>query len=208
MNATAYKRVPGIVTIAEESTSWPGVTRPTFIGGLGFPVNPEIRVVGDLAAVYEFCRHWQEHRHDLGYDIDGCVVKVDSLAQREVLGFTARAPRWAIAFKFPPEERTTLLRDIQVSVGRTGRTTPFAVLEPVFVGGSTVSRLIALHMEPGKPIDLDALWRSLGVSQQGGRIVFDDAAPLARQHQSVGPNLNSVRRAEASLVEFSGDQQQ
>ena len=98
----------------------------------------------DLAAVYEFCRHWQEHRHDLGYDIDGCVVKVDSLAQREVLGFTARAPRWAIAFKFPPEERTTLLRDIQVSVGRTGRTTPFAVLEPVFVGGSTVG-MATLH---------------------------------------------------------------
>jgi DNA ligase (NAD+) len=74
------------------------------------------------------------------------VVKVDSLAQREQLGFTSRAPRWAIAFKFPPEERTTILRDIQVSVGRTGRTTPFAVLEPVFVGGSTVG-MATLHNE-------------------------------------------------------------
>ncbi len=109
-------------------------------------MNPEIRVVDDLDGVYAFCRHWQEHRHDLAYEIDGAVVKVDSLAQRELLGFTSRAPRWAIAFKFPPEERTTVLRDIQVSVGRTGRTTPFAVLEPVFVGGSTVG-MATLHNE-------------------------------------------------------------
>jgi DNA ligase (NAD+) len=115
-----------------------------FLRHLGFPVNPEIRVLDDLGAVYEFCAHWQQHRHDLGYEIDGVVVKVDDLAQREVLGFTSRAPRWAIAYKFPPEERTTLLRDIQISVGRTGRVTPFAVLEPVFVGGSTVG-MATLH---------------------------------------------------------------
>jgi DNA ligase (NAD+) len=114
------------------------------LGALGFPVNPEIRVVDDLDAVHAYCRHWQEHRHDLGYEIDGVVVKVDDLAQREQLGFTSRAPRWAIAFKFPPEERTTILRDIQVSIGRTGRATPFAVLEPVFVGGSTVG-MATLH---------------------------------------------------------------
>ena len=113
---------------------------------LGFPVNPEIRTVDDLDSVQAFCRHWQQHRHDLGYDIDGVVVKVDSLEQRELLGYTSRAPRWAIAFKFPPEERTTILRDIQVSVGRAGRTTPFAVLEPVFVGGSTVA-MATLHNE-------------------------------------------------------------
>ena len=115
-----------------------------YLRSLGFPVNPEIRVVDDLAGVFEYCQHWQEHRHTLPYEIDGAVVKVDSLAQRETLGFTSRAPRWAIAFKFPPEERTTILRDIQVSVGRTGRTTPFAVLEPVFVGGSTVA-MATLH---------------------------------------------------------------
>ncbi len=117
-----------------------------FLEGLGLPVNPEVRVVDDLAAVYAFARHWQEHRHDLPYEIDGVVAKVDQLAQRELLGFTSRAPRWAIAFKFPPEERTTILRDIQVSVGRTGRTTPFAVLDAVFVGGSTV-RMATLHNE-------------------------------------------------------------
>ncbi|MFM7687211.1 MAG: NAD-dependent DNA ligase LigA [Actinomycetota bacterium] len=117
-----------------------------FLDVVGFPVNPEIRRVGTLDEVYQFCRHWQAHRHDLPYEIDGVVVKVDSLEQREQLGFTSRAPRWAIAFKFPPEERTTLLRDIHVSVGRTGRATPFAVLEPVFVGGSTVG-MATLHNE-------------------------------------------------------------
>jgi len=111
---------------------------------LGFPINPKIKVVEDLAGVIKFCQHWQEQRHTLPYEIDGAVVKVDSLAQREILGHTSRAPRWAIAFKFPPEERTTILRDIKVSVGRTGRTTPFAELEPVFVGGSTVS-MATLH---------------------------------------------------------------
>jgi len=115
-----------------------------YLHDLGFPVNPKIKVVEGLAGVVEFCKHWQENRHTLPYEIDGVVIKVDSLAQRAVLGNTSRAPRWAIAFKFPPEERTTILRDIKVSVGRTGRTTPFAVLEPVFVGGSTVS-MATLH---------------------------------------------------------------
>jgi DNA ligase (NAD+) len=115
-----------------------------YLAALGFPVNPEIRVLDSLDEVGAYCRHWQEHRHQLGYEIDGAVVKVDGLAQREVLGFTSRAPRWAIAYKFPPEERTTVLRDIAVSIGRTGRATPFAVLEPVFVGGSTVG-MATLH---------------------------------------------------------------
>ena len=130
-----------------------GVPPPTthhatleLLGELGFPVNPEIRGMDDLDAVYAYCTDWRDRRHELGYEIDGVVVKIDDLAQREVLGFTSRAPRWAIAFKFPPEERTTVLRDIMVSVGRTGRTTPFAVLEPVFVGGSTVA-MATLHNE-------------------------------------------------------------
>jgi DNA ligase (NAD+) len=117
-----------------------------YIGRLGLPVNPEVRLLDSIEAVAEHCLHWQEHRHSLGYEIDGVVIKVDDLEQRRQLGFTSRAPRWAIAFKFPPEERTTLLRDIQVSVGRTGRATPFAVLEPVFVGGSTVG-MATLHNE-------------------------------------------------------------
>ena len=115
-----------------------------YLRALGFPVNPEVRIVDSLDAVEEFCTHWQNHRNDLPYIIDGVVVKVDDLAQRERLGFTAKAPRWAIAVKFPPEERTTLLRDIKVSIGRTGRATPFAELEPVVVAGSTVS-MATLH---------------------------------------------------------------
>jgi DNA ligase (NAD+) len=89
---------------------------------------------------------FEEHRHELRYQIDGIVVKVDDLDQRLRLGFTSRAPRWAIARKLPPEERTTRLRTIEVSVGRTGRVTPFAVLEPVVVAGSTVA-MATLHNE-------------------------------------------------------------
>ncbi len=112
----------------------------------GVPVNPEVRVLQGLDEVYDYCRHWLEHRHDLPYEIDGVVVKVDDLSQRRELGSTSKAPRWAIAYKFPPEERTTLLRGIMVSIGRTGKATPFAQLEPVFVGGSTVG-LATLHNE-------------------------------------------------------------
>jgi DNA ligase (NAD+) len=115
-----------------------------YLASLGLPVNPETRVFSTLDDVLGHCKHWEEHRHDLGYEIDGVVIKVDDVDQRAQLGFTSRAPRWAIAYKFPPEERTTQLRDIQVSIGRTGRATPFAVLEPVFVGGSTVG-VATLH---------------------------------------------------------------
>jgi DNA ligase (NAD+) len=112
----------------------------------GLPVNPEIKVVHGVDEVFAFCTHWAEHRHDLNYEIDGVVVKVDDLNLQRRLGATSHAPRWAIAFKFPPEERTTKLLRIMVSIGRTGKATPFAVLEPVFVGGSTVG-LATLHNE-------------------------------------------------------------
>ena len=111
---------------------------------LGLPVNPERRRVSTIDDVAAFADHWLEHRHDLDYEIDGAVVKVDRLARQRALGSTAKAPRWAIAYKFPPEERTTKLLEIQVSIGRTGKATPFAVLEPVFVGGSTV-QMATLH---------------------------------------------------------------
>jgi DNA ligase (NAD+) len=117
-----------------------------WLAELGFPINPNVRTFKTLSEVHQFCEHWMQHRHDLDYEIDGAVVKVDDLAQRNELGSTSKAPRWAIAFKFPPEERNTLLKDIMVSIGRTGKATPFAVLEPVFVGGSTVG-LATLHNE-------------------------------------------------------------
>jgi DNA ligase (NAD+) len=117
-----------------------------WLTALGFPVNPHIEPFDDLEAVFAFCERTETNRHSLGYDIDGVVVKVDDLGQRAEMGTTSRAPRWAIAYKFPPEEKSTLLRDIMVSIGRTGRATPFAVLEPVFVGGANVG-MATLHNE-------------------------------------------------------------
>ena len=112
----------------------------------GFPVNPHIELEHGLDEVDRYCRSWLDRRHTLDYEIDGTVVKVNGLAQRRELGSTSRAPRWAIAYKFPPEEKSTKLRDIMVSIGRTGKATPFAVLEPVVVGGAKVS-LATLHNE-------------------------------------------------------------
>ena len=106
----------------------------------GFHVNPDVELCESAEAVRAFCERALERREQLPYEIDGVVVKVNAFAQQEALGFTARAPRWAIAFKFPPEEKTTLLRDITVQVGRTGALTPVAELAPVVVAGSTVAR--------------------------------------------------------------------
>ena len=106
----------------------------------GFSVNPNVARCTSPAEVHEFCANALEHRADLNYDIDGVVVKVDAFDQQSDLGFTARAPRWAIAFKFPPEEKQTVLRDIRIQVGRTGVLTPVAEFDPVTVAGSTIAR--------------------------------------------------------------------
>jgi DNA ligase (NAD+) len=112
----------------------------------GFRVNPDIQLCGSAEEVRAFCRAALERRGDLPYEIDGVVVKVDSFALQVELGFTSKAPRWAIAFKFPPEEKTTVLRDIRVQVGRTGALTPVAEFDPVLVAGSTIARA-TLHNE-------------------------------------------------------------
>ncbi|MEY8437589.1 NAD-dependent DNA ligase LigA [Atopobiaceae bacterium 24-176] len=106
----------------------------------GFSVNPHAKRCESAAAVHEYCAQALASRNDLDYDIDGVVVKVDSFAQQQALGFTSRAPRWAIAFKFPPEEKETVLREIRVQVGRTGFLTPVAEFDPVTVAGSTIAR--------------------------------------------------------------------
>jgi len=110
-----------------------------WLDGLGLPVNDRSARFDDFAAVLDHVQAVEAARHDLDYEIDGVVVKVDDLALQADLGFTARAPRWAVAYKLPPEERTTTLLDIEVSIGPGGQATPFARLEPVFVGGSTVT---------------------------------------------------------------------
>jgi len=128
---------------------WPRPTQSATLALLrkaGFPVSPDSRTVSGLGEVIARCRELAETRHDLPYEIDGVVTKVDDLGLHARLGATSRAPRWAIAFKFPPEERTSKLLTIMVSIGRTGRATPFGQVEPVFVGGSTV-RVATLHNE-------------------------------------------------------------
>ncbi len=110
----------------------------------GLPVSPHRKLVGDLDGVWSYVLHFGEHRHSVEHEIDGVVVKLDGRTVQDQLGSTSRAPRWAIAYKYPPEEVTTTLLDIQVNVGRTGRVTPFGLMEPVLVAGSTVG-MATLH---------------------------------------------------------------
>jgi len=114
------------------------------LAGHGLPTSDRIRLVPDLAGVEDYISYYGDHRHDVEHEIDGVVIKVDDLAIQDRLGATSRAPRWAIAYKYPPEVVRTRLLDIQVNVGRTGRVTPFAVMEPARVAGSTVS-MATLH---------------------------------------------------------------
>jgi DNA ligase (NAD+) len=116
------------------------------MAAFGLPISKNFKVVKKHSEVQKFIDHFGEHRHDLEHEIDGAVVKVNNLRLQESLGFTSRAPKWAIAYKYPPEEVQTKLLDIRVSVGRTGRVTPFAVMEPVTVAGSTVTHA-TLHNE-------------------------------------------------------------
>ncbi|MGA2303109.1 MAG: NAD-dependent DNA ligase LigA [Acidimicrobiales bacterium] len=139
----------GEVEGAPEGSHWPAARQTATLSLLkraGFPVSTDARLVTGVEAVIVRCLELEQARHALAYEIDGVVTKVDDLALHRRLGATSRAPRWAVAFKFPPEERTSKLLGIQVSIGRTGRATPFGRMEPVFVGGSTVE-MATLHNE-------------------------------------------------------------
>jgi DNA ligase (NAD+) len=127
----------------EEKTQWEALQK---LKRLGFRINPESRLCPTIEDVLRYYREWKEKRDSLDYDADGVVVKVNSAAQRETLGSTAKAPRWAIAFKFPARQATTRVNDIIIQVGRTGALTPVAVLEPVKLSGTTISRS-TLHNE-------------------------------------------------------------
>ncbi|MGC1908837.1 MAG: NAD-dependent DNA ligase LigA [Candidatus Dormiibacterota bacterium] len=118
----------------------------SWLGTAGFPVNPHRQLLHSDGEVAQYLEHWREERHQLPYETDGVVLKVDDLGLQQELGADSRRPRWAIAFKFPPEERETTVLEIEVSIGRTGVATPVAVLEPVLVAGSTVERA-TLHNE-------------------------------------------------------------
>ena len=119
----------------------------SWLSDSGFSVNDHVALCSSASEVHAFCEHALGLRDQLDYDIDGVVVKVDSFAQQRALGFTARAPRWAIAFKFPPEEKRTVLREIRIQVGRTGVLTPVAEFDPVSVAGSTIARATLHNMD-------------------------------------------------------------
>src|SRR5699024_1558579 len=128
--------------------------RLQLLSELGFKVNQEWRICSTIEEVIAYVNEWTEKRLDLSYEIDGIVVKVDRLDQQETLGFTARTPRWATAYKFPAMEAVTTLEDVELSVGRTGVVTPTALLKPVFIDGSTVSRATLHNADQIRSLDI------------------------------------------------------
>jgi len=136
-----------------------------WLRGLGFPVSPGLELCSGLAEVEAFIDRWEKRRHDLDYDTDGIVIKVDRGSERAVLGSTSRSVRWAVAYKFPPEGRTTTLLDVVVQVGRTGVLTPVAMLAPAEVAGSTVSRATLHNFDEVMRLDVrvgDTVWVTKG----------------------------------------------
>ncbi|CNF95024.1 polydeoxyribonucleotide synthase [NAD+] [Mycobacterium tuberculosis] len=163
--------------------AWRGGTQPEsqsgayeLMRGWGLPVSDRYKVVGGLDAVREYIDEYGEHRHDPAYEIDGVVVKVDQFALQRRLGSTSRAPRWAIAWKYPPEEVNTRLLDIKVGVGRTGRITPYGVMEPVKVAGSTVDRA-TLH-NAGEVKRKGVLIGDTVVLRKAGDVIPEIVAPV------------------------------
>lgn len=150
----------------------------------GFAVNPNAKRCTSAREVHEFCEQALAHRDELDYDIDGVVVKVDSFASQDALGFTARAPRWAIAYKFPPEEKRTVLREIRIQVGRTGVLTPVAEFDPVVVAGSTIARATLHNIDEIRRKDV----------REGDTIVVHKAGDVIPE--VVGPVLEGALKAE------------
>ena len=128
--------------------------RLSYLADLGFKINKEWKRCETIEEVLQFVSYWTEHRRDLPYEIDGIVIKVDDLQQQEKLGYTARTPRWAIAYKFPATEAVTTIKDVELSVGRTGVVTPTAILEPVFIDGSTVGRATLHNADQIRALDI------------------------------------------------------
>ncbi len=135
----------------QPTTHWEGIQ---YVKELGFKINPNIRLVKNIEGAIEFCKEWETKRFELDYATDGVVIKVNNLAYQNELGFTSRAPKWATAFKFPPEEISTTLRDIEIGIGKTGAVTPVAILEPVNLAGSIVSRASLHNFDEIKRLDI------------------------------------------------------
>src|SRR3984957_20674205 len=163
--------VEGLAAPPERQSGWYDRLR-----SWGLPVSTLYKVVPDLDGVRAYIAHYAEHRHDPPYEIDGVVVKIDELAVQARLGSTSRAPRWAIAYKYPPEEVTTRLLDIRVNVGRTGRVTPFAVMEPVKVSGSTVENATLHNADEVK--SKDVLVGDMVILRKAGDVIPEVLGPV------------------------------
>jgi DNA ligase (NAD+) len=177
------------------------------VSRLGLPVNPEARTGVVAGEVHAYCQHWLHHRHDLDYEIDGVVVKVDDLALRAELGVTAKAPAVGDRLQVPPEERTTKLHSIMVSIGRTGKATPFAQLEPVFVGGSTVA-VATLHNEDQVKAKDVRPWRRRSSSARPATSSPRWSSRSSRSGPRAsrrGPSRRRARAAARGLVRLEGE---
>ena len=172
----------------------------------GFSVNPNVARCTSPAEVHAFCADALAHRGDLDYDIDGVVVKVDGFGQQTDLGFTARAPRWAIAFKFPPEEKTTVLRDIRIQVGRTGVLTPVAEFDPVTVAGSTIARATLHNLDEIRRKDVrvgDTI-----IVHKAGDVIPEVVGPVLDERPACAPEWDMPATCPAcgSPVVHEGDE--
>ena len=139
-----------------------------FLKKLGFNVNPSYKVCKNIDDAIDYCKYWDTLRQDLDYATDGVVIKINNFMLQSELGFTSRAPRWATAFKFPPEEVSTIVKDIEVNVGRSGAVTPVAILEPVFISGSTVQRATLHNFDEIKRLNINI----------GDRVLIKKAAEI------------------------------
>ena len=171
-----------IYTIAEGAPEETHAGNLEFLRQHKFPVNSETKKVGSIEEVLEYCRYWEERKDELPYDIDGIVLKVNSLKQQRQLGFTAKSPRWATAFKFIAEQAATVLREIEVGVGRTGILTPVAILDPVELNNTTVSRATLHNYDQVERLNLHL----------GDHVTLEKGGEIIPKIVAVDPTLRSA----------------
>ena len=160
-----------------------------YLKNLGFKVNPNIRLCKNVYEAIDYCKEWENKRFNLDYATDGVVIKVNSLAVQNEMGFTARAPKWATAFKFPPEEVVTTLEDIEFGIGKTGAITPVAVLTPVLLAGSTVSRASLHNFDEIKRLDI----------RKGDKVLIKKAAEIIPKVIKVADTENRISKRHYSV---------
>ncbi|MBP8819529.1 MAG: NAD-dependent DNA ligase LigA [Syntrophomonadaceae bacterium] len=177
-----------------------------FLKQQGFPVNPEARYCDNIEAVYAYSQEYQERRHDLPYEIDGVVVKLNPFAEREKLGQTAKSPRWAIAYKFPAEEKETRLLAVEINVGRTGIIAPTAILEPVSLAGTTVSRASLHNFDLLREKDIRA--GDMVLVHKAGDIIPEIIKPIAELREGCEQEIKPPGNCPAcgsQVIRFDGE---